>query len=500
MAATEPLLLGIDIGTTNIKAALVTPDGRVIEQAHVPYPTQYSRPGWVEQNPADWWRGTITVVRQVMANIPPERVVGIGVSGQGCAVTLIDQHDRVIRPALIWMDTRSEAQCETLRQVCADDILRLNGKQPAPYNADPKFMWLVKNEPDSIANARCSLTSTAYINYRLTGECVMNKSDASILFAFDLKQETWSPELIAAFGVPERLYPPIANCQAVIGGITAEAAHELGLRPGTLVIAGGEDTSSAGLALGIAAAGQTFLSLGTAGTVYVATDSAFIHPDLLTFLHVLEGKSLIGGSMIAAGAALQWCRGLLPGDLSFEQITEIAKTSEVGSGGVIFLPYLNGELQPINDGYARGVFFGLNFGTESGQLVRAVMEGVAFAIEHNLSIARQMGIPIDRIRAVGSPARNPFWCQLIADVTGQCVEVIPENTGAPLGNALLCAAALALIADPVVVARALNKDVRVFEPNPYAHDQYRPLFEIYQALYPALKPQFAQLQKALHPR
>lgn len=499
MAATEPLLLGIDVGTTNIKAALVTPDGQVIDQVHVPYPTYHPKPGWVEQDPADWWLGTKTAVRRVMANSASERIVGVGVSGQGCAVTLIDQTGRVIRPALIWMDTRSEEQCAALRQVYADDILRINGKQPAPYNADPKLIWLLQNEPESIANARYSLTSTAYINYRLTGECVMNKSDASILFAFDLKRETWSSDLIAAFGLPERLYPSVVDCQTVIGRITSEAAHELELAPGTPVIAGGEDTSSAGLALAIGSAGQTLLSLGTAGTVYVVSDTTLVHPDLLTFLHVLEGKSLIGGSMIAAGAALQWCRGLLPGDLSFEQLTEIAKSSGAGSGGVLFLPYLNGELQPINDGHARGVFFGLSFGTETGQLVRAVMEGVAFAIEHNLATVRQNGVVIDRIRAVGSPARNPFWCQLIADVTGQCVEVIPENAGAPLGNALLCAAALGLITDPVAVAQVLNKQVQVFQPAPSIHEQYLQLFEVYRALYPALKPQFARLQKALHP-
>lgn len=494
MDVTDPLLLGIDIGTSNIKAALVTPRGQVIAQAQTAYPTQHPQPGWAEQNPEDWWRGTVAVVREVLANVAPERVAGVGVSGQGCAVTLIDDAGNVVRPALIWMDTRSEAQCETLRQTCADTILRINGKQPAPYNADPKFMWLMRHQPDAIRAAQCSLTSTAYVNFRLTGERVMNKSDASILFAFDLQREDWSAELIDAFGVPARLYPPVADCQTIIGRVSAGAARELGLKPGTPVIAGGEDTSSSGLALGIGTRGQTFLSLGTAGTIYVADDRAPVHPDLLTFQHVLPGTTLIGGSMIAAGAALDWCRRLLPGDLTYEQLTQLASTGAVGSGGVIFLPYLSGELQPINDGYARGVFFGLNFNTGAAEIVRATMEGVAFAIAHNLHTIRQMGIEIDRIRAVGSPAQNALWCQIIADVTGCDVEVIPGSVGAPLGNALLCAAALKLIDDPAAVAQTLYDDVRAFEPQPSAHEQYSRLFEIYRALYPALKSQFARLQ------
>lgn len=496
MEATDPLLLGIDVGTSNIKAALVSPDGRVLTQTQIAYPTFYPQPGWVEQQPEDWWSGTVTAVREVVAAVAPERIVGIGVSGQGCAVTLVDAAGQVIHPALIWMDSRSEAECEILRQTCAHAILRVNGKQPAPYNADPKLMWFARHEPDVLREARYSLTTTAYINFRLTGEYVINKSDASILFAFDLQREDWSPELITAFGIPAHLYPPVTDCGAIISGLTNEAASELGLKPGTPIVAGGEDTSSAGLALGVGVPGQAFLSLGTAGTVYVVADRVVVHPNLLTFLHVLPGKALIGGSMIAAGAALDWCRKLVSGDLSFDQLTQLAHASDVGAGGVIFLPYLSGELQPVNDGNARGVFFGLSFNTEAPQLVRAVMEGVAYAIAHNLLIIGQMGIRIENIRAVGAPAQNPFWCQIIADVTGCGVEVIPGAVGAPLGNALLCAASLRLIDDLVPVAESCQGERHTFEPQPAAHEQYVRLFEVYRALYPALKTPFTQLQNA----
>ena len=224
------LLLGLDIGTTNVKAVLTTPEGWIIAQAQTEYATLHPKPGWAEQNPQDWWRGTAEVTRAVLAAAParPEQIVGIGVSGQGCAVTLIDAAGEVIRPSIIWMDARSEPQCQQLRDCCQAEILQLNGKQPAPYNADPVLLWLQQHEPDAIAAAQTSLTTTGYINFRLTGELVENQSDASILFAFDLAQGTWSDELIAAFGLPRRLYPRVAPSSEIIGTLTSGRRRRTG--------------------------------------------------------------------------------------------------------------------------------------------------------------------------------------------------------------------------------------------------------------------------------
>ena len=491
----EELLLGIDVGTTNVKAVLATPDGRVVGQAQQPYPTDRPRPGWAEQNPDDWWNGAVAAVRAAMsaAQATPGQVRGIGVSGQGCAVTLIDRAGAAIRPAIIWMDTRSEPQCEQLRRCCGAEILRRNGKQPAPYNADPVLMWLQQHEPESIAAAHCSLTTTGYLNLRLTGEPVENLSDASILFAFDLAVEQWSDELIGAFGLPRRLYPPLAPCTECIGTLVEDAAASLGLRAGIPVVAGGEDTSSAGLALGVVREGQALLSLGTAGTVYVVEREPAVHPQLLAFLHVLPGESLLGGSMAAVGAALQWCRQVVGPELDYVAVAELAAQSAPGADGLLFLPYLSGELQPINDGNARGVFFGLSLNTGRPQLVRAVMDGAAFAIAHNLRLADRSGTEIEELRAAGGPARSPLWCQIIADITGRRVAVLVDDAGAPLGDALLAAAGAGLIDDPAAVATGAARVARYFEPREELHERYGGLFEIYQQLYPHLKEQFAAL-------
>ncbi|MDH3674621.1 MAG: xylulokinase [Anaerolineae bacterium] len=489
------LLLGIDIGTTNIKAVLATPEGWIIAQAHTNYPIHHPKPGWAEQDPADWWRGTVEVTRAVLANAParPEQIVGIGVSGQGCAVTLIDKAGDVIRPAIIWLDTRSESQCEQMRRCCHAEILQRNGKLPAPYNADPVLQWLHKHEPESIATAQTSLTSTGYINFKLTGQPVENLSDASILFAFDLASGDWSPALVNAFELPGKLYPEVAPCSQVIGELTPAAAAELGLNPGVPVVAGGEDTSSAGLAIGVTEPGQALLSLGTAGTIYIVEDKPIVHPQLLAFLHVLSGQTLLGGSMAAVGAGLNWIRKLFGAEFDYLQLSEMAQQSPPGAGGVIFLPYLSGELQPINDGHARGVFFGLTMSTTPAHMVRAVMEGAAFAIAHNIDIAREAGSILTELRAVGGPTQSELWCRIIANVTGYPLTVLADNAGAPLGNALLAAAGIGLISDPAETARKGARITRQFEPNPKFREAYVELFSIYKQLYPQLKAQFAAL-------
>lgn len=488
----SPLVLGIDAGTSGVKAVLARPDGKVVARARADYMTKRPRAGHAEQDPQDWWNALVRAVRAAVANAgaTPTSVAGIAVSGQGCAVTLVDGHGDVVRPAIIWMDTRAEAQSELLRECCAAEILRVNGKAPAPYNADPSLMWLAQNEPESLERACHSLTTTGYLTFRLAGTPVANVSDASICFAFDLAKRSWSDDLIEAFGLPRRLYPALAECTDVVGGLSVSAASDLGLESGTPVAAGGEDTSSAGLALGVVSPGEALLSLGTAGTVYVAQETLPIHARLLTFLHVLPGVSLIGGSTAAAGAALEWCREAIGGAIELEQLTGLAATAQPGSGGVIFLPYLSGELQPINDGRARGVFFGLSQSTSRADLVRAVMEGAAFALAHNLDVARSADVQVEELRAAGNPTRSELWCQIIADIAGVPVSVPEHETGAPLGDALLAAKSVGLIDDLASISRAAVRSTRTYEPDAALRGVYDRSFSLYRDLYPALESQF----------
>ncbi|MBN8594174.1 MAG: hypothetical protein J0M33_20635 [Anaerolineae bacterium] len=487
----QDLLLGIDVGTTNVKAILATPEGRVVAQATEGYPLLTPRPGWVEQNPADWWQGTASVSRRVMAlaEAAPEQVKAIGLSGQGAAAVLVDAAGEPVRPGIIWMDARSEAECGWMRATCGPEILRINGKQPGPYNMDPKLRWLATHEPESLRKAAYSLTTTGYVTLKLTGEAVLNVSDASIPFAFDQAACDWSDELISCFGIERRLYPRVAACEDVIGGLRAEAAEAMGLRAGTPVIAGGEDTSAAGLAVGVSQPGQAMLSLGTGGSLYIATAQPVAHPNLLTFAHVLSQQWFIGGTIVAFGAALAWTRDLL-GHGDFEAMTTLAAESAAGADGLLFLPYLSGELQPINDGHARGVFFGLSLNTRQPQLIRAVLEGTAHAMRHNAEVAAESGATLSELRAVGGPTRSALWCQIIADVTNQPLTVLKDNPGAPLGDVFLAAAGVGLIPDAGSAATQAAVVERVYTPNAAVRDLYDQQFAVYRGLYPALKASF----------
>lgn len=494
------VLLGIDVGTSSAKAALVTPGGVTLAAREVGYPTHHPRSGWVEQDPRDWWNAARLAVRAVLdaAQISPGRVAGIGVSGQGCAVTLLDARGEVVRPAIIGMDSRSEAQAEQLRRESGADIAARGGKTPAPYNADPVLMWLAQHEAESLRRAAVSLTTTGFLLHALTGEVVMNASDASILFAYDLHAERWAPDLIAKFGLPPRLYPPLAEGHAVVGALTPAAALDLGLPPGVPVVAGGEDTSSAALAVGATREGQAVLSLGTAGTVYLVRSAPQVVPRLLTFRHVLPQRWLLGGSTVAMGAALAWARRALAPDLAtLEAFTAQAAQAPPGADGLIFLPYLSGELQPIHDGHARGAFVGLDLRHERAHLARAVMEGAAYALAHNLALTGVRGGEVE-LRATGGPTRSPLWCQIIADVTGQRVVVVADDAGAPLGNALLAAAGVGLIHDPAAVAEASAQVKFTYEPRPAAQASYAPLRRAYEDLYPCLKDVYATLAGERH--
>ncbi|MCA9903956.1 MAG: hypothetical protein KC547_08870 [Anaerolineae bacterium] len=488
------LLLGIDIGTTNAKAILATPDGKVVAQATESYGLLTPRPGWVEQNPEDWWQGVASVTRQVMAGsgAQPGQIKAIGLSGQGAGAVLIDAAGQPVHPGIIWMDARSEAESALLRERCGPRILAINGKHPAPYSVDPKLIWLQTHRPDVIERAATWLTTTGYGTFRLTGERVLNVSDASIAFSLDQLAGDWSDELIEAYGTPRRLYPRVEPCQAIVGGLLPEAAAAMGLQAGTPVIAGGEDTSAAGLAVGVSQPGQAMLSLGTGGSIYIAQDRPLAHPLMLIFAHVLEQQWFVGGTIVAFGASLAWIRDLL-GHNDFEAMTALAAESEPGSSGLLFLPYLSGELQPINDGHARGVFAGLSLNTRQPQLIRAVLEGTAFAMAHNILVAEEVGATLTELRGVGGPTRSPLWCQIIADVTQQPLTVLKDNPGAPLGDVFLAAAAIGLIDDAGAAAARAAQVEHVYQPDTTLAAVYAHQFEVYRGLYPALKPSFAAL-------
>lgn len=500
----DPLFLGIDVGTTSTKATIADIGGATLWTITVPYGYESPNPGWVEQNPEDWWGAVGTVTRALLDQHAGarDRIAAVGVSGQGVAAAFLDHEGRPLRPAMLWLDVRCSSQAEGLNRDAGDRIAEVSGKRPAAYNVEPKLLWLKENEPEVWKKTWKVMTTTAYITFRLTGCPVMNYSDGGILLAYDLRRNGWSAELLELMGLPASIYCDLAPCDQVIGEVTPEAASFTGLAAGTRVVAGGEDTSSAGLAIGVTSSEEALLSLGSACTMYIPITRPATDPRLLAFPHVLGHLTLIGGSMVGGGNAMEWIgRAVCPpgNDVSrfstetLATLTREAAATPAGAGGVVFLPYLAGELQPINDGFARGVFFGLSLSTRRGELVRAVMEGTAFAIRHNLEVASTLGTQPKRLVAVGGPTRNEVWCQIMANVTGLPVQVMEEHGGAPLGDAVLAAKGAGLITSHRLMVEAHARRRRLFEPQPETFERYDEMSKIFIDLYPRLKDLFPRL-------
>jgi xylulokinase len=491
MAKTD-LVLGIDIGTSTAKVVLADPRGLVFLQKAASYVHCSPLPGYAEQDPADWWNAVCSLTQGLFKEHPEmrQRIAAVGVSGAGAGAVVIGGRGDVLRPAILALDRRCAADAEHLQANFGDKVVEISGKLPASYNFELKLRWIRSNEPDIWGRTWKALTATAFITYRLTGSAVMNHSDGGISMAYDLFGRQWSSELLSLMELPRSVYCELAECDAVIGQITEQGSLETGIPKGVAVIAGGEDTSSAGLAMGVFAPDKGQLSLGTFSTVFLAVKAPVTHPQLLAFPHVLPGRTLIGGSMSSGGLAVKWITAILAGEVSeadsLKETTSEAAKLPAGTEGLIFLPYLAGELHPLNDGFARGVFFGLTAEMGRAHLFRAVLEGIGLAIQHNLSVAHTVGTAPQILIAVGGPTRNALLCQIIADVTGLSLQVMKEQAGSALGTAILAAHGVHLSSlESMQLAHA--KPGELFTPSPERHSLYQKVFTTYTALYPRLK-------------
>ncbi|HEY8455834.1 MAG TPA: FGGY family carbohydrate kinase [Actinopolymorphaceae bacterium] len=437
------LTIGLDVGTGSAKAVVLDPGRDVLGRgSSETYPTTTPAPGRAEQDPLDWWRAAGEAVRKALAaaGLPggSRDVTAIAVSGQGAALVLVDGGLAPVGPALIHLDQRSSAEASELAEGPAGQaILRANGQRPGAWNVAAKLCWVRRNQPERVRAARGLTSAAGFVLAQLTGRLVQSASDAGISDLFDLTSRDWASDVLAALDIDPAFLPEVAPATAEVGGLTAEAQRELGLSGRVRVVAGGEDTSSAALAAGVVGRDGTYLSLGSAGVVGVAVERGSVRePRLLTFPHVRDDVDLLSGSMTSAGSALSWwaeITGREPADLLAE-----AEHTQPGAGGVVFLPYLAGELHPIADPDARGVFTGLSFASGRAELTRAIIEGSATAIAHNLDVAVAAGARPGGLSATGGPTRSAVWMRAVAAATNRVVEVV-DTQGAPLGDAMLAA-------------------------------------------------------------
>ncbi len=491
--------LGIDVGTTAVKALVVGESGAVAGEAESRLEVSVPRPGWAEQDPAVWWQGTVEAVRGACAQAGVREVAAAGLSGQMHSAVLLDGADRVLRPAILWSDVRTTAQCRFITDVIGKTGLRrLVGNPALEGFTAPKLLWVRDEEPGVFERLRTVLLPKDYVRLLMTGEAATEPSDAAGTLLFDVRRGRWSQEMAAALDLDPAILPPVLGSAGVTGRLTPSAAEALGLRPGTPVVGGGADNAAAAVGSGVVAKGAMQTSIGTSGTVVAPIERPRVDPGMRihSFNHAVPDTWYLMGVVLSAGAALAWFRGALAGQEgtapAYDELIAEAAGTPPGADGLTFLPYLTGERTPHADSNARGVFAGMHAGHERGHMVRAVLEGVTFALRDSLELMRRLRVDAEEAVAVGGGARSPVWRQMQADVLGVPVVTVGPSGGAPYGAAVLAAAGSGGFASVEEACRAWIRPLDRIEPDLGRADAYGVAYERYRRLYPRLKRYFAE--------
>jgi xylulokinase len=483
-------LIGLDVGTTGVRAVAIDLLGNVSATASEEYPLSTPRPGWAEQDPERWWVASRLVLNSVASQLrdPP---LGLGLTGQMHGSVFLDESDRVIRPALLWSDQRTASQCLTITEkVGADRLVEITGNPAITGFQAPKILWLREHEPDAYARVHQVLLPKDYVRLQLTGERATDVSDASGTLLLDLRRRAWSDEILTALEIPRRWLPEVYEGPDTTGKITARAAATTGLPAGLPVAAGGGDNAAAAVGNGIVREGLVSSSIGTSGVVFADSDAVRIDPlgRLHAFCHAVPGRYHLMGVTLAAGGALRWWRDATGGGLDYDAISSLAAQAPPGSEGLVFLPYLTGERTPHLDPRARGAFVGLNLRHTLPHLTRSVMEGVTYSLKDCLDLMIGLGVPVTEVRATGGGARSPLWRQLQADVFGLPVRRTSTDEGPAFGAALLAGVAAGAYSDVFDACEVvqLNPDEDV--PDPDRHEMYERYHSAYADLYAATAP------------
>jgi xylulokinase len=455
-------LVGLDVGTTGVKAVALSPTGEVLGRAEAAYELSLPRPGWAEQDPADWWRAT----EDALAALGVE-TASIGLTGQMHGLVLLDGDDRVLRPAILWNDQRTAAECAEIEEtVGLERLIELTGNRALTGFTAPKLLWVRRHEPEVWAAARHLLLPKDYVRLRLTGERVIDVAEASGTLLFDVAGRRWSDEVCDALGIPVALLPPVRE------------STESG---------GAGDQQAGAVGVGAVPPGVLSVALGTSGVVFAPLAEYRPEPEgrVHVFCHAVPDTWEAMGVMLSAAGSLRWLRDVVGGEYS--ALTAEAARWGPGAEGLTFLPYLQGERTPHADPDARGAFAGLSLVHDRGALVRAVLEGVAFGLRDSLELLRSLGVRADAGRASGGGARSELWLRIVASVLGIPIERTEVEEGAAFGAALLGGVAAGVFADVREAVTACVRVRDVVEPDPGWQRAYDEGYIRFSTLYPALR-------------
>ena len=540
----KEVYIGIDIGTGGARVLAVDGSGTLVAQATQEYPLLTPRPGWTEQNPEDWWAATAACLRRVTVEVGPDRVRGVGLTGQMHGSVFLDDQGQVIRPALLWNDQRTQAECdEIVARVGADRLLALAGNRALTGFTAPKVLWLRKHEPEAYARVRHLLLPKDYLRYRLTGEYATDVSDASGTLLLDVAARRWSEPILAALEIDPGILPRLAEGPEVTGYVTPAAAAETGLPAGIPVVGGGGDQAANAVGVGLVSEGAASLALGTSGVVFAATrqpghvrtgysvganrrDGAATcaagagSPDpaqvvappglpqdslstVHSFCHAVPGMWHVMGVMLSSGGSLRWLRDSLyardaaedrqAGREPYDRITGEAATVPAGAEGLLFLPYLTGERVPHPDPSARGAFIGIGLQHTRAHFARAVMEGIAFGLRDNLDLIRALGVNVTELRITGGGSRSPLWRTILAAALGVPLRRMAVDEGPAFGAAILAATGTGAYPDVAAACAAMVRTGDAVPVDAELEARYAALLPLFRQAYVQLKPLFPQL-------
>jgi len=494
-------LLGIDVGTGGTRALIVNGQGQVVSSAtedHVPFASPQI--GWAEQHPDDWWRASGIAIRKALtkANLSGDDIVCVGYSGQMHGAVMLDAEGKVVRPALIWCDVRTEAQCRELNQrIGADRIIQLTCNPVLANFTLTKFLWVRENEPDNWKRVRYVMLPKDYVRFRMTGERAIDMADASGTLLLDVANRRWSKEVMNAAEIDARILPSLYESPDVCGRVSAEGAAATGLKIGTPVVAGAGDQAAGATGMGIVAPGAVSGTIGTSGVVFAATDRPALdrRGRLHTFCHAIPGRWHVMGVTQAAGLSLRWFRdqfgaGADDGRDAYERLSDEAAKVSPGCDGLLWTPYLMGERTPHLDPQARGALVGLTATHTRAHVIRSILEGVAFSLRDTFTIFEEMKVPVNRIRLGGGGARSPLWRQIQADVYGHEVECVEAEEGAAYGAALLAGVGAKIWPSVDAACLAVVRTKDKVQPNPANIAAMNESYAAYRRVYPATREIF----------
>ncbi len=506
------IVLGLDIGTSGAKAIAIEESGALVASALVEYPLHAPRPGWAEQDPADWKEAAFDTLARIAKTLGDRvrDVKALGLTGQMHGSVFLDPDGRVIRPALLWCDQRTAPQCDAITERVGERKLIEMVCNPALTGfTAPKILWLRDEEPANYARVAKVLLPKDYVRYVLTGEFATDVADASGTLLFDVRNRCWRQDLMSMLDIDPAFMPPAFEGPEITGRLTAHAAARTGLPKDLPVAAGGGDQAAGGVGCGIVKPGVLSSTLGTSGVVFAHADEITMDPEgrVHTMCHAAPGKWHVMGCMLSAGGSLRWFRdalcdaersvGAVTGHDPYEYITQAAAAISPGAEGLLFLPYLTGERTPHRDPYAKGAFIGLSLRHTRAHMARAVLEGVAFGMADGLAVIREIGVPVEQVRASGGGARSALWRQIQADVYGLPMSTINVDEGPAYGAALLAAVGAGLYASVPEACDATIRVVDQCDPDPADSGAYAEWFEEYRAAYRALAPGFRRCAEML---